>query len=181
MNKKKIYKRWWFWVLALIIAGGIAASGSDEPKKVASNDGAAQTQSEEKQDTNKTKVFKVGDTVEIKDFKVTVNKVSTSKGGEVFKPKSGNEFLKVDITLDNISDQSQNVSSILMFKVVDKDGRSYNQTITENQQGQLDGEVGPGRKMTGEYVVEVPKESKGLELEFDSSLLSGGQVVVELN
>lgn len=66
-----------------------------------------------------------------------------------------------------------------MFKVVDKDGRAMKQTIVENANGQLDGTIGPGRKMTGEYVVEVPKDATGLELQFDS-LLAGNQVVVKL-
>ena len=35
--------------------------------------------------------------------------------------------------------------------------------------------------MTGAYVVEVPKGTTGLEVEFDGSLLSSGQVIVKLN
>lgn len=182
MSKKKFYKRWWFWLIAIIVVGGIAAgSGEDKAKKVSSNENIKTSSKEEVKESKKTETFKVGDTIEIKDFKVTVNKVTTSSGGEFLKPKDGNEFLNVDITLDNISDQAQHVSSILMFKVVDKDGRAYSQAITENQNGQLDGEIGAGRKMTGEYVVEVPKGTVGLQLEFDSSLLSSGQVVVDLN
>lgn len=45
----------------------------------------------------------------------------------------------------------------------------------------MDGEVGPGRKITGVYVVEVPKGTNGLELEFNGSLLLGEQVIVKLN
>lgn len=181
--KKKFYKRWWFWLIVIVLVGGAIASGSEsDAKKVDDNKPKAEASKDESKETeNKVQKFKVGDTVEIKDYKVRVNKVTTSKGGEIIQPKKGNEFLKVDVTVENISKETQNVSSVLMFKVVDKDGRSYDQAITENQNGQLDGEVGPGRKITGEYVVEVPKGSKGLELEFDSSLISSGQVIVDLN
>ncbi|EGT0001093.1 DUF4352 domain-containing protein [Clostridium perfringens] len=157
---------------AMIGASVFTGCGNDTPTKV---------ESQKQEQQNKTETFKVGDTVKTKDFNITVNKVTTSDGGEFIKPQDGNEFLKVDITVENISDKSQNVSSVMMFKVVDKDGRSYDQSFTENQNGQLDGEVGAGRKMSGEYIVEVPKGSTGLQLEFNSSLLSGGQVIVDLN
>ncbi|MBO3333490.1 DUF4352 domain-containing protein [Clostridium perfringens] len=161
---------------AIVISGALVGCGSDTPKKVED-----QNQKQEQQQESKVETFKVGDTIQTKDFKITVNKVETSEGGEFVKPKDGNEFIKADITIENTSKEEQNVSSMIMFKVVDKDGRSYNQAIVEDQNGQLDGKVAPGRKMTGEYVVEVPKGATGLQLEFDSSLLTGGQVIVDLN
>ena len=166
-------------ILSIIITGILISSvfvgcGNEKPQKV-------DAQKQEQKQENKTETFKIGDTVKTKNFNITVNKVDTSNGGDFIKPKDGKEFLKVDITVENISDQSQSVSSVMMFKVVDKDGRSYDQAFTENQNGQLDGEVGAGRKMTGEYIVEMPKGATGLQLEFDSSLLTGGQVIVDLN
>ncbi|EJT5912973.1 TPA: DUF4352 domain-containing protein [Clostridium perfringens] len=161
---------------AIVISGALVGCGSDTPKKVED-----QNQKQEQQQESKVETFKVGDTIQTKDFKITVNKVETSEGGEFVKPKDGNEFIKADITIENTSKEEQNVSSMIMFKVVDKDGRSYNQAIVEDQNGQLDGKVAPGRKMTGEYVVEVPKGATGLQLEFDSSLLNSGQVIVDLN
>lgn len=122
--------------------------------------------------------------VQLKDYKITVNKVYTVEGNDVFKPKEGNEFIAVDCTVENISKEQKTVSSMMMFKVVDKDGRACENSLkgeTLAKAGQLDGEVGPGRKITGVYVVEVPQGTKGLELEFDASLLSSGQVIVKLN
>lgn len=133
---------------------------------------------------NETKTFKVGDVVQLKDFKVTVNKVYNVKGDEFTKPKDGNEFIAVDCTVENISDKEQTISSIMMFKVVDKDGRACEYSATGQvaaKAGQMDGTVGVGRKLTGVYVVEVPKGQTGLELEFNSSLFTGGQVIVKLN
>ncbi len=181
-EKKSIFKRWWFWLIVIIIIGGIIGSGSNKPKKVDSSAQVKQEQNQDKKDeSNETKTFKVGDTIQTKDFKIRVNKVTTSNGSEYVKPEKGNEFVKVDITVENISKEEQNISSVLMFKVVDKDGRSCEQAITDNQKGQLDGKVAPGRKMTGEYIVQAPKGQKGLELQFDSSLISNGQVIVTLN
>lgn len=174
-NSKPFYKKIWFWVLVVIIIAAIAGSGSNKPKLV-SEDKPIVTKEEK---SNKEEVFNIGDTIELDKFKITVNEVKTTNGSDFIKPQEGNEFLYVDATVENISDKEQTVSSVLMFKVVDKDGRAMKQTIVENANGQLDGTIGPGRKMTGEYVVEVPKGATGLELQFDSSL-GGNQVVVKL-
>ncbi|OPF52720.1 hypothetical protein BH721_05530 [Clostridium baratii] len=183
-GKKPIFKKWWFWLLIVVIIGGVAGSitgESDEPSKVASSESNEENKENNKPDEKKEEVFKIGDTVKVKDYEITVNKVSTSKGNEISKPANGNEFLKVDITIKNISDKEQTVSSVLMFKVVDKEGRECKQEIFADSNGTLDGQVGAGRKITGEYTVEVPKNSKGLELEFNSSFIDNKQVIVKLN
>jgi hypothetical protein len=187
--KKKFYKKWWFWVLVVVIIGfAISQSGNNEPKKVSQSNQSTteseqskQAQTASTESTPKTKTFKIGETVQLKDYKVTVNKIRTSQGDDVSQPKQGNEFLYVDCTVENISNEQKTVSSVMMFKVEDKDGRSYEQTITTDGNGQLDGDVAPGRKITGEYIVEVPQGKTGLDLVFDSSLISSGQVIVNLN
>ncbi|MGG7077403.1 DUF4352 domain-containing protein [Clostridium sardiniense] len=182
-EKKAIFKKWWFWLIIVVVVGGAIGAGSNTTEN-GDTPVANQEQKEDtnkKEEANKTETFKVGDTIEVKDFKIKVNKVSSDNGGKIIKPEDGNEFIKVDVTVENISSEEKTVSSILMFKVVDKDGRECKQAITENQNGQLDGKVAPGRKITGEYAVQAPKGEKGLELQFDSSLLSSGQIIVKLN
>ncbi|KGO14649.1 hypothetical protein NZ45_06410 [Clostridium botulinum] len=186
--KKPFYKKWWFWILILIVGIGIGAGAGtiiDEPQKVGQTSAKVQDKSTETStETNKSKIFKIGDVVKLKDFKVTVNKVYKVKGDEFNQPQSGNEFIAVDCSVENISNEQQPVSSVMMFKVVDKDGRECEESIeglTAAKAGQMDGEIGPGRKITGVYVVEVPKGTTGLELEFNGSLLLGGQVIVKLN
>lgn len=171
-------------ILVLVILAGIgSAVNNNQPKKVGENNKSAAASSSDTK-KNESKTFKVGDVVQLKNLKVTVNKVYNVKGDEYTKPKDGNEFLAIDCTVENISDKEQTVSSILMFKVVDKDGRACEYSITGQtaaKAGQMDGTIGAGRKLTGVYVVEVPKGQAGLELEFDSSLFTGRQVVVKLN
>ncbi|KEI10513.1 hypothetical protein Z957_01905 [Clostridium sp. K25] len=181
--KKPFYKKWWFWVIVIII--GIGAMGTndskDNPKKVGETSAKV---SEKKEESNKPKIFKVGDVIELKDLKVKVNKVYNVKGNEFSKPKDGNEFIAVDCTVENISKEEKAVSSLAMFKVVDKDGRSCEYSLTGQtaaNSGQMDGQIAPGRKLTGVYVVEVQKGTTGLELEFDNSFLLGEQVIVKLN
>lgn len=186
--KKPIYKKWWFWVVVVIFIGGLgnALNKDSEPKKADKTAAVSKTESKDKKEAEKKeepKTFKVGDTVELKDFKVTVNKVYTVKGDEFTKPQDGNEFFAVDCTVENISKEEKTVSSMAMFKVVDKDGRDCEYSITgvtAAKAGQMDGNIGAGRKLTGVYVVEVPKGKKGLELVFDSTFIAKGQVVVQL-
>lgn len=189
----KLLKKWWFWVLVVIIVAG-AISTTTKPKKVGENSTTAKTTSNEtkhsgKKENNEQKeqgpqIFKIGDIVSIKDFNVAVNKIYIVQPNEFIKPDDGKEFLAIDITIENTSNAEKTVSSMIMFKVVDKDGRACEYSLTGQsiaKAGQLDGTVGVGRKMTGVYVVEVPKGQTGLELEFQPSFISNGQMVVKLN
>lgn len=172
-------------ILALIVIGGIgSAIGGDKPTKVSQGTNTSNKPAEKEDKKNETKTFKVGDVVQLKDYKITVSKVYNVAGNDFAKPKDGNEFIAVDCTIENISKEEKTISSMMMFKVVDKDGRAceYSLTgLTAANAGQLDGTIGAGRKISGVYVVEVPKGKTGLELQFDSSLITGGQVIVTLN
>lgn len=180
-NSKPFYKKIWFWIVAVIIAAGIGGAGSDEPKVVSEGDESTiETSQIQQNNTSKVKTFKIGDVIELNDFRITVNGIRTSNGSQFIKPSEGNEYLYVDATVENISNEEQTVSSVMMFKVVDQDGRAMNQSIVDDANGQLDGTVGAGRKISGEYVVEVPTGATGLELQFDSSLI-GNQIIVALN
>lgn len=183
--KKPFFKKWWFWlIIVVVVFGVIGASGDDTPKKVDTNNATPESTKENDNKKNEPKVFNVGDTVELKNFKFAVNKVYGVEGNQFSKPKEGNEFIAIDCTLENTSDKEQSVSSILMFKVVDKEGRACEYSLLGQaaaKAGQLDGNIAPGRKLTGVYVIEVEKGTTGLELEFDGSFVSGNKVIVNLN
>ena len=183
--KKPFYKKWWFWVIVVVVvigvggaisSGGSGSGASSSDTTTKTNDSATETP------TKKTSTYQVGDTIKLKNFNVTVNGVRTGTGEENgFPPSDGNVYFYVDVTIENTSSSERAISSIAMFKIVDKDGRSFDQSITGGGKGQLDGSLGVGRKMTGEYVVEIPEGTTGLELEFNGSFWGGEQVVVSLN
>lgn len=164
--------------VVLGIIGTTIGGGKDQPTKV----GESKSTSTSTSSKAVTKTFKIGDVVQLKDNKVTVNKVRTGNGAEGMSPGDGNEYFYVDCTIENTSKEEQTISSILMFKVQDKDGRACEIAIPGDQNGQLDGKVAAGQKISGEYVVKTTQGKTGLQLIFDSSVLStGGQIVVNLN
>jgi hypothetical protein len=125
--------------------------------------------------------IQVGDSIRLKYIKFTINKTLIIPNTSTVKAKEGKEFFAVDCTVENITTNEKVISSVMMFKVVDSDGRECKQSLLADADGKLDGRIGSGRKISGQYVVQADKGAKGLELEFKGSLLVSGTVVVELN
>jgi hypothetical protein len=130
--------------------------------------------------TPATQVFKIGDTFKMDKVQYTVNGVRTGKGGDFVKPDQGNRFLYVMVTAENVGTETENMSSLAMFKLVDKEGLSYDLAIPEDAKGSMDGELGAGRKMKGEIAYEVPEAIKDFELEITPSFLGNGMAVVSI-
>ncbi|WP_162523598.1 DUF4352 domain-containing protein [Calorimonas adulescens] len=125
--------------------------------------------------------FKIGDVISIGDYVLTVNGTRTSNGDDFLKPDEGNTWYIIDATVENKSDKPVNVSSLLMFKLSDGEGYSYDQAFGADTKGSLDGELAPGRKMRGELAYEIPKDASGLELIFDADVWGSGQAIVKLD
>ena len=136
---------------------------------------------ESTQPASVTETFKIGDVVKAGEAQFTVNSVREDNGNEFMKPKDGNVYYVVDVTVENKGSESLAVSSLMMFKLVDSEGYSQDITVGPETKGSVDGEVSPGRKLRGELAFEISKEAKGLELEIDPSLWGTGKVIVELD
>lgn len=173
-------------IVVICIAFTFAACGETTPQKVDEkpNTDNADKAGDAEDNENKAaapEIFKIGDTVKAGDSNFTVNGVREVKGNEFIKPKSGNIYYAVDVTVENTGNEALNVSSLLMFKLIDADAISYDVTIGPETKGSLDGEVAPTRKMRGELLFEIPKKAKGLELEIDPSVWGTGKVIVKLD
>lgn len=119
---------------------------------------------EEKKEENKE--LKVGDTFEQDGFKVTVNKVREVKPtNDLLKPAEGNKWVAADVTIENTGNEDATISSALGFKLLDKDGRSFDMAIVTDLNGSLNGSLAAGRKMTGETAFSVPVDTQDVELE----------------
>jgi hypothetical protein len=160
--------------IAILLAGCVEVE-TITPEKVENTSGVST------EPQQKIEVFKIGDSVKAENLIFTVNSTRTDQGSEFIKPDDGNIYYIVDVTIENVGDESEAVSSLMMFKLFDSEGYNYSITIGPETKGSVDGEISAGRKLRGELAFEVPEDAKGLELVIEPSLLSSGQIIVELD
>lgn len=179
--KKKIYKRWWFWVLVVIVIFifiGVI-SGPSQPQKV------GQAPSSEQKTPNEAKTeFKVGDQIKLGSSVVTVNKVEFSQGGQFTKPAEGNEWLNLNVTVENTDSSQQYLTTLGQMFVRDGEGNSYQVAVTdkvlENPTFGLDGTILAKSKRTGWVGFEIKKGATGLKFQYNGSIFGGGTILVNL-
>ncbi len=116
--------------------------------------------------------LKLNETVAIDNtWQVTVTSAKTNPGdGEINIPASGNTYVLITVSLKNISDKQQTVSSLLQFGLRDTDGTSYDESITYGHSP--DGTVAVGDPLKGTLAYEVPASTKKFVLNFELGLLS---------
>lgn len=113
-------------------------------------------------------MYKIGDIAQTRKFNIKVNGTRTWEGDSYDTPEEGYIFYYVDVTFENISNKSDNIVPSKL-SVVDSDGRSYRFTIAGKPRGEIVNKVYPGRKITGEYVVEVIEGIDNLEFIYEDS------------
>lgn len=116
-------------------------------------------------------------------MRFTANEIKVSEGDEFFTPESGNVFIGVNFTVENISDEEQSVSSPLLFDAYADDAKcdySFNAACAFSD-GELDGSIAPGKRLVGWYTVEVPENWSKLELNVKSSWLASKTAVFVFN
>jgi len=127
--------------------------------------------------------FKVGDVVKVGEtWNITINSVKTSNGSSQFyTPKSGHEYLILNITARNISSQEQVISSLVLFSLTDASGQKYDETIDPDAGATLDGKVEASSQLKGSIVYEVPNNIHSYQLAFEASIVSSGQTIWDIN
>lgn len=174
---KPIYKRWWFWAIIVIVLIAIGSSGgedkpkkAEEPIKKAESVKADASAEKPKEEAPEPEFFKVGETAETKSVKATVSGIEKPAGNEFNKPSDGNEFVMVNIEIENISDKELHISSVMSFNAyADDNVVDYSimaQTAKEGAKT-MDGTIAPGKKLAGCISYEAPKDWKQLEIHFE--------------
>lgn len=181
-KQKKFYKKWWFWVLVVFVLFVIGSGVEPEPSKVAKD---TDTQAKTEQTEHEEEVYTVGDSVQLGDSVVTVNRAQFSAGGQFAKPQPGNKYLNLNITIENTDDSQQYVTTLGQMFVRDSDGNSYQVAVTdkvmESPNNSLDGSVIANSKRTGWVGFEVPENATGLQFQYNGSMWGGGTVLVNLD
>jgi len=166
--------------LAMFLVG---CSEGVTPEKINGDTGGAaeSQQSGNGEAQTKTEIFDIGDSVKAGELVFTVNSTRTDNGNDVFKPTEGNLFYIVDVTVENTGNESEAVSSLMMFTLFDSEGYNYTVTFGPETRGQVDGEISPGQKLRGELVFEIPENAEGLAIEIDPTLVGSGKIRVALD
>lgn len=161
-------------ILALLLVVVICCSFAacfdyDTPEKE-----IGETQSTETK-TKKEETFGLNESAVFTDLKFTATELKESGGSEFLGPDEGNVYVGVKFTIENISDEDQTISSIMLFDGYADDVKCAYSIggLVAFDGGQLDGTVASGKKMTGWYVLEVPKKWNEIELQVKSNWLSG--------
>ncbi|HOB35769.1 MAG: DUF4352 domain-containing protein [Firmicutes bacterium] len=156
-------------LLVVMAAAIVACGGENEPQQAPSNG--------EEQKPPQQEIFAVGDRVKIGDFFITVKKAYFYAGSQWNKPSEDENWVVVDVELENASDETVHVSSLLMFALYDEENYEADMVINTDAKGSLDGELGAGRKMAGELTFSVPKDQSTFEFIFKPDLFKTGQAI----
>lgn len=126
----------------------------------------------------KVDVYGVGDTLEFEDTRFTPNELRTSMGSEYLEPDSGNEFVIIDITVENNNSEELSVSTLLQMDLKDEMGYTYSTSISGTSsldrgfsQGQP---IAANSERRGEIAFEVEQGISPLYLMMDFAILEEG-------
>lgn len=125
--------------------------------------------------------FKIKQVVKLGNvLTLTVNSFTVDPGDQFTTPKAGNKFVKVDISIKNISSTKQDISSIINFTLQDATGQKYDETIVTDATAP-DGTVPAGGLLRGQLVYEVPKAQHAFTFTFDLDLSGNSTVIWDLS
>lgn len=133
--------------------------------------------SQQQSDGKNEEMFGLNETAVFKNLKFTPKEIKESYGTDLFVPESGNVFVGIQFEIENISQEEQYISSLLLFDAY-ADNVKCDYSIEAScvfSDGSLDGTVAPGKKLIGWYSAEVPSDWQVMELQVQSSWLSGNK------
>ncbi len=153
-------------MIAIFCLSFSACIAEDAPTKETGETPTSAAKTDEKFGLNETAVFH--------NLKLTATEIKETDGTGFFVPEDGNVFVGVKFTVENISDEEQTISSLLMFEgYVDDVKCDYSfSAACAFDEGTLDGSVAVGKKLVGWYAVEVPRNWSTIELQVQPSLFS---------
>ena len=164
---ESIMKKILCYLLAILMLVSLSACDLDTaPGKETSASQAASASKDETFGLNETAVFKT--------LKFTAMEIKESYGATYNTPESGKVFVGVKFTIENISDEDQIISSLLLFDAYADDVKCMESFTASMAFGSelLDGTIAPGKKLVGWYTLEVPGNWLEIELNVQSNWLS---------
>ena len=170
---------------AILMAVGLTAACGETPTYEEIVRGAAGHSASNAQFLEGLQEFSLGEKAIMDKFAMTVNSVRISDGRDtnVRAPvlPDGTFYFLVDVTLENIGDKTEFVSSRMLMNLFDSDGHTQIWTLFPDSRGSIDGRIPSGQERHGELVWEVHEGAVGLKLVFDKTAFAVGDVVIAKN
>ena len=175
MNIRKVFAK--FYVGILVVLGLYVFFGSligvgirkvvgekkESPKVVK----AIQTEVEEQPSEEEVTTFTIGDTIITKDYKLTVEGASIIvSDNEYFQPDENCEFVEVELTLENTSNDTLTVTPFYFTSYADGfiiDSYDFDAYMATSK-NTLSADLPSGKKINGVLCYEVPNDWSELEL-----------------
>lgn len=166
---------------------GCASNNKAKSSPYASSSGGSITQkdsSSNSSDSNEIKYeYNVGDVIKLKGEEVTVTNVKKNyKPSSAYsKPKNGNQFVKVTITIKNISEDNISISP---FEFTLLNSKGVLENIDGGTYALLDRlestKLVKGKTKSGSLVFQAPKDDANLKLVYKPSLWKNAEVKIRL-
>ena len=161
----------------MAIAGGAFKS---EPTKVG-KDNSTNTSKQTKEEKSD---FAVGDVISYKGREVTVVSAERNynSNNEFLQPKSGKEFVKVSIKIENKSNDKLSYNSY-NWEIQDSNGdiQSVDAGLQFTVDGALNsGDLAPNGKKTADLYFQVPKDDTNLVLHYKASFWQNKTLNIKL-
>jgi hypothetical protein len=128
-------------------------------------------------------VHQVGEEVAKGTVVLTVHAVSYPEGDMFTQPADGNQFLVVDLTIENKGSSAVDFSSLLQMTLKDPTGQRYIVDLGATSAGDgtpPEGELSAGEKVRGQVGYEVPVDGGPFVFVFDAEVFGAGKVFVQL-
>ena len=166
--------------ISLSFAGCDSSSSSSSGNNTESSASSSETNSSTNKDSSKTVEHKVGETVDIKGEELTIKTVKKNyeTGNQFLKPDTDNQYVKIDLSIKNNTDDSINVASY-EFKILDSNG-VYHDTNYILKDPITSTKIAKGGNLSGSISFEVPKNDDNLKLIYTPSLWSDDHVEIKL-
>jgi hypothetical protein len=109
-------------------------------------------------------IYAIGDTARLEAFRVQINDATFAAETELGKAEEGKQFLLIDVSLENTTDEAQDVAALLQMTLKDQSGTEYPLDITASLEAatKLNGSIQPGTT-SGVIGYQVPLEATGFQ------------------
>lgn len=194
--KKPIYKRVWFWILAVIALAVVATAvgGDEEGESSESSDDSGSEESAESDDSSadegeasdeedegseEAEVASLGEPVAVGDWEITVSSVgerTAQVGDEFLSTDAQGEFLPVEVSLTNNGSSAESFFAS-DFVVIDAEGREFSYSSDASMYSGEAGlsildEVNPGNTLSGYLYFDVAETADIQKVHIDDGWFS---------